>query len=283
MTQETVEEIFNAVAEAAPVISSGLKHRREYLEGENPSGEAQLEADIWADEILKDKISSIDGVCEYASEEAEDVHYCGEGLSVTVDPLDGSSNIPANNIVGTIVGVYDGELPCSGEKMVAAMYVVYGPLTTIVKAFDGSVDEYVVDKPEKEIEIHKVSEDIELPEPKIYGFGGRRPKWTSDFKEVAERIEQELKLRYGGSLVGDFNQVLHKGGIFAYPALKDRPDGKLRLLFEGNPMAFIVETAGGASSNGEKSILEVEASDLHQRTPLYLGNRGLVQRFQDEE
>jgi len=185
--------------------------------------------------------------------------------------------------VGTIVGVYDGELPCSGQKMVAAMYVVYGPLTTIVKAFDGDVEEYVVEKPEREIELHKVSENIEMPEPKIYGFGGRRPEWMPDFKEVAESMEQELKLRYGGSLVGDFNQVLHQGGIFAYPGLKNKPEGKLRLLFEGNPMAFIAETAGGTSSNGEKSILEVEALDLHQRTPLYLGDAGMVQRFEQSK
>ncbi len=278
--EETIDEIFHAVAEVAPHISSGLLHRREYVGEENPSNEKQLEADIWANEFLKEKITCIDGVGEFASEEEHEIIDCGEGLSVTVDPLDGSSNIPTNNIVGTIVGIYDKKLPCSGENLVSAFYVVYGPLTSFTVARNGQVNEYVLEESAgDEVELHKSAEDITIPEPHVYGFGGNK-HWTEEFRQLENEISQELKLRYGGALIGDVNQVLHQGGIFAYPERTDTPEGKLRLLFEANPMAFIFQNAGGSSTNGEKSILEIEAQEIHQRTPLYLGNKKLVNKLE---
>ena len=92
---------------------------------------------------------------------------------------------------------------------------------------------------------------------------------------------RELKLRYGGSMVGDVNQVMHKGGIFAYPALKERPEGKLRLLFEGAPMGYVAESAGGASSDGKQSLLEREPEGVHDRTPVHVGNESLIERLED--
>lgn len=279
--QEVVDKIFHAVAETAPHISSGMLHRREYVGEDNPSNEEQLEADVWANELLKEKITSIDGVGQFASEEEHEITDGGEGLAVTVDPLDGSSNIPTNNLVGTIVGVYDGQLPCKGEKLVASFYIVFGPLTTAVKA-DSSVSEYVIEEVSGDkVKIHEVGKDLKIQGPRIYGFGGGDPDWTEGFKEFADEIRQELKLRYGGALVGDVNQIVHYGGIFAYPGLRNRPEGKLRLVFEGCPMAYILESMDGASSNGEKSILEVEPEGLHQRTPLYLGNSELIERLED--
>jgi fructose-1,6-bisphosphatase I len=279
--QEIIEEVFEAVAEAAPHISSGMLHRREYVGEENPSDEEQLEADVWANELLKEMLTSIEGVGQFASEEEENVLDCGEGPAVTVDPLDGSSNIPTNNLVGTIVGIYDGDLPCRGRNLVAAFYVVFGPLTSIMFAREGQVDEYVVEqKPGDQVETHLASEDIELPEAYVYGFGGNR-NWTDEFREFEDEISKELKLRYGGSLVGDVNQVMHQGGLFAYPARTDAPEGKLRLLFEANPMAYIMDAAGGSSSNGERNILDLEVEKLHQRTPLFLGNREEIERVEN--
>lgn len=276
--QEVIDEVFGAVAEVAPHISSGMLHRREYVGEENPSDEEQLEADIWANELLKEKLTSIEGVGQFASEEEHQITDCGEGLAVTVDPLDGSSNIPTNNLVGIIVGVYDGELPCKGRNLVGAFYVVFGPLTSIMLAKGNRVDEYVIEeKPGDQVETYLASEDIELPEPYVYGFGGNK-NWTDRFRKFEDEISEELKLRYGGSLVGDVNQVVHQGGIFAYPDRTDAPEGKLRLLFEANPMAYILRAAGGASSNGQNSILDIEAEELHQRTPLFLGNRELIDR-----
>jgi fructose-1,6-bisphosphatase I len=133
---------------------------------------------------------------------------------------------------------------------------------------DGSVSRSVVEG------------DLRLPDdPLVYGFGGRVPDWPDDFTAYAREIEDELKLRYGGAMVGDVNQVLTYGGVFAYPALVDAPDGKLRLSFEANPIAYIVERAGGAATDGEVDILDVEPDGVHDRVPLYVGNEELVERL----
>jgi len=121
---------------------------------------------------------------------------------------------------------------------------------------------------------------VTLPDdPLVYGFGGRVPDWPDEFTAYAREIESELKLRYGGAMVGDVNQVLTYGGIFAYPALVDAPEGKLRLSFEANPIAYIVEAAGGAATDGEIDILDVEPEGVHDRVPLYVGNEALIERL----
>lgn len=278
---EVIDKVVETVAETAPHISSGLKKRREYVGEENPSGERVMEADVWANELLKEELTSIEGVGEFASEEEDRVTQCGEGLSVTIDPLDGSSNIPTNNLVGTIVGIYESELPANGRDLVASFYVLYGPLTTMTIARDGKVNEYVLEEVHGDkVELHMASEDLHIPEPNIYGFGGNK-HWSDSFREFAVEIAKEYKLRYGGALVGDFNQVLHHGGLFAYPSRTDAPSGKYRLIFEGNPMAFIAETAGGASSNGQKSVLDVEANEIHQRVPFFAGHQEMIKRVEE--
>lgn len=279
---EVVDEVIHEVAEAAPHISSGLKKRREYVGEENPSGDRQLEADVWANELLQEMITSIDGVGEFASEENDEIIDCGEGLSVTIDPLDGSSNIPTNNLVGTIVGIYDEKLPCKGTNLLAAFYIVYGPLTTLMLGKDGEVNEYVIEEISGDrVELHLASEDIEMPEAYVYGFGGNK-HWTEEFRDFESEISRNYKLRYGGAFVGDINQTIHHGGLFAYPQRKDAPDGKYRLLFECNPVAHIVEMAGGSSTDSEKPILEIEASELHQRSPFFAGDPELVEKIEQE-
>ncbi len=274
--EKVVDEVFHSVAEVAPHIRSGMLHRREYLGEENPSNEKQMEADIWASEFLKEELTSIEGVGEFASEEEEEIIKCGEGLSVAVDPLDGSSNIPTNNLVGTIVGIYDKELPCKGKNLVSAFYVIFGPLITVMRAEGDQVNEYIVEETAGDsVEVHLASEDLELSEAQVYGFGGNK-KWTEEFKEFENEISEDLKLRYGGAFVGDINQTIHYGGIFGYPHRTDAPEGKYRLIFECNPIAYIVEKAGGASTNLKKSVLEVEAETLHQREPFFAGNNKLV-------
>lgn len=277
-----VDTIIDEVAHCAFDISSGLRSRRDYLQDLNASGEKQLKADLWASDLLKEAITGIDGVGSFASEEEEQVISCGDGLSVTIDPLDGSSNIPTNNIVGTIVGVYEAPLPASGHDLTASFYVVYGPITTLMVARDGQVQEYALEErsDRNQVELHRTEEDLGLPSPSIYGFGGRKDQHTESFKEFANTVRSTLKQRYGGSLVGDANQVLHSGGIYAYPELSDRPEGKLRLQYEANPISLIFEQAGGASSNGRKSILGVSPSSLHERTPLYIGNQNLIDRVE---
>lgn len=276
-----IEEIFDVVAASACDIRDSLAGRRTYEDEENPSGEQQLEADVYADQLLEDRLLSIDAVSAYASEEREDVNDTTDsssGYSVAVDPLDGSSNVRSNNAMGTIVGVYDAPLPASGRSLVGAAYVLYGPLTTMMTAHDSTVTEYVVENGGR----HPVQETITLPDnPVVYGFGGRVPEWSDDFTDYAREVERELKLRYSGAMLADVNQVMTYGGIFAYPALESSPDGKLRLLFEAAPIGYIVETAGGRSSNGEQSLLDVEANDIHQRVPVHLGNTDYVNRLEN--
>jgi len=276
MTDETVEAVLDAVAETAPEIRAGLPGRRTKADEENPSGEVVMEADVWADGLLAERIAEIDGVGTYASEERRDTKDVGAGYSVACDPLDGSSNLRSNNSMGTIVGIYDAPLPASGRDLVAAAYVLYGPITTMMAAVDGTVTESVI---EHDGSRRVVDEDVRLPDdPTVYGFGGRVPDWTVAFTDYAREVETELKLRYGGAMIGDVNQVMTYGGVFAYPELKSSPEGKLRLQFEGNPIAYVVESAGGRSSDGERSLLDVEATDLHQRTPVYVGNAELIER-----
>ncbi|TYL40548.1 fructose-bisphosphatase class I [Natronococcus pandeyae] len=280
-TDRVVDEVIETIAGSATEIRQGLVGRREDADEENPSGETQAEADVWADDLLADRLSSIDGVRQYASEERLETIDCGDdGLSIGVDPLDGSSNLKSNNTMGTVFGVYDEPLPAPGTALVASGWILYGPITTMACARDGTVKKYELSSDERTL----VDDDVTIPEdPLVYGFGGRVPDWLDEFEAYVREIESDSshKLRYGGAMIGDVNQVLTYGGIFAYPALEDAPRGKLRLQFEGNPIAYLIETAGGSSSDGTRSILEVEPDDLHDRVPLHVGNDELIERLED--
>ncbi|MFB6172933.1 MAG: class 1 fructose-bisphosphatase [Haloarculaceae archaeon] len=271
-----VDAIFETVAAVAPEVRAGLPGRRTYDGSENPSGEEQLAADVYADQLFEERLLALDAVASYASEEREERVTDRGAYHLAVDPLDGSSNLRSNNAMGTVVGVYEDPLPAGGRSLVAAGYVLFGPITTMVVAHE-TVTEYVVDEGVPE----PVRTDLSLPDdPTVYGFGGRVPDWPDDFTAYAREVERELKLRYGGAMIGDVNQVLTYGGVFAYPGLVSRPEGKLRLQFEGNPIAYVVETAGGRSSDGEQSLLDVAPDDLHQRVPVHVGNADLIERLE---
>ena len=278
---DTIENVVSTIARSATEIRQGLVGRRGKADEENPSGETQAEADVWADDLLADRLSSIDGVAQYASEERPEIVDCGdEGFSVAVDPLDGSSNLRSNNTMGTVFAIYDEPLPAPGSTLVASGWVLYGPITTMAYARDGTVTTYELTGGERSI----VERDVSVPDdPLVYGFGGRVPDWPDDFRAYAREIESDPshKLRYGGAMIGDVNQVLTYGGVFAYPALEGSPRGKLRLQFEGNPIAYLIEAAGGRSSDGSQSILEVEPTDLHARVPLHVGNTELIDRLEE--
>ncbi|SFS72787.1 class 1 fructose-bisphosphatase [Halostagnicola kamekurae] len=291
--EAAVDAVVSTVARTAVDVRQGLVGRRGKTASENPSGESQAEADVYADELLCDRLGSLAAVGQYASEERAKCIDCGptpgsdsasdadDGLertvSVAVDPLDGSSNLASNNAMGTIFGIYDATLPAAGRDLIASGYVLYGPITTMVVADDSGVTEYELTGGERTV----IRDDVTLPEdPVVYGFGGRVPDWPADFREYARAIEDELKLRYGGAMIADVNQVLTYGGVFAYPALESRSAGKLRLQFEGIPIGYILERAGGRSSDGDRSLLDVRPESLHDRTPVHVGNADLIGRLE---
>jgi fructose-1,6-bisphosphatase I len=283
----TVDRIIQTVAQISCDVREGLAGRREYADGQNPSGERQLAADLWADELFESRLLTIESVATYASEERSGVveadhHAGGAGrYHVAIDPLDGSSNLRANNAMGILLGVYDAPLPASGRDLVASAYVLFGPLTTMVVAVDGDVTEYVLERDGADVRLRVVTDGLSIPaEPAVYGFGGRVPDWPAEFRGYVQEIETELKLRYGGAMIADVNQVLTYGGVFAYPSLQSQPEGKLRLQFEANPIGHIIETAGGRSSDGERSLLDVVPGRLHQRVPVHVGNTELIDRLE---
>jgi fructose-1,6-bisphosphatase I len=276
-TDSTVDQTIETIAETAPAVRTAIATHREQAGTVNPSGDEQLAADVRADELFEQRLLGIDGVASYASEERDEIATADGRLHVAMDPLDGSSNLKPNSGMGTIFGVYSERPPTHGQYLLAAGFVIYGPVTSMVVARDGRVREYIIDEDDYRL----VDDDVTIPsDPTVFGFGGGVDSWTDDFESFAEEIRRELKLRYGGAMIADINQVLSYGGIFSYPALRSRPEGKLRLQFEGQPMAYIVETAGGRSSNGSGSLLETNPDELHERTPLYLGNADLIDRLE---
>jgi len=275
--EQTVTEIIDAIVATTPDVRRAVADHRGQSNSVNPSGDDQLAADLRADELFEQRLLGIDEVATYASEERAEVKATDGRLHVAMDPLDGSSNLEPNSGMGTIFGVYSERPPTVGTNLLAAGFVIYGPITSMVVAREGRVREYILEDGDKRV----VDEDVTVPDdPTVFGFGGGVDSWTDEFESYASEIRHELKLRYGGAMVADISQVLTYGGIFSYPELESRPEGKLRLQFEGQPMAYILESAGGRSSNGEQSLLDVDPDKLHERTPLYLGNGELIDRLE---
>jgi fructose-1,6-bisphosphatase I len=204
------------------------------------------------------------------------------GIGCSSNSHDGSSNVKSNNIFGTILGIFDRKaLPAPGRDLFAAGYLIYGPATTLVYATRDGVHEFVQGGVGRPDEFFLIEESLRLPpKGKLFGVGGHRDKWVPEVKAFVKELEQELlNLRYGGSFVGDFNQILHYGGFFGYPAQVDKPAGKYRLHFESNPIAFIAEAAGGAGTTGQERLLDVAPTGIDQTVPTYVGNQDLVDRF----
>ena len=221
-------------------------------------------------------------IAKMASEEVDEVVEVtvpnNGRYSIAFDPLDGSSLVDVNLAVGTIVSIYEGDnLLRPGRNQVAALYVLYGPRTTMVVSTGKGVHEFAMNQL---MEFDLVQENIKLEGPaKIYAPGGLRSKYTKGTLAFVRSLEASgTKLRYSGGFVPDINQVLIKGGgIFLYPHLADNPQGKLRLLYELNPMAFLVEQAGGAASNGKQRILDINPESLDQCAPVFIGTKEAVE------
>ena len=247
----------------------------------NLYGEEQLELDVLSDRIIQKRLMYSGVIAKMASEEVDEVVEVtvpnNGRYSIAFDPLDGSSLVDVNLAVGTIVSIYEGDnLLRPGRNQVAALYVLYGPRTTMVVSTGKGVHEFAMNQL---MEFDLVQENIQLEGPaKIYAPGGLRSKYTKGTLEFVRSLEANgTKLRYSGGFVPDINQVLIKGGgIFLYPHLTDNPQGKLRLLYELNPMAFLVEQAGGAASNGRQRILDIDPENLDQCAPVFIGTKEAV-------
>ncbi len=271
---EDVTQVILRVSEVAKKISRGFATRQGVSDSSNIYGERQVAMDVWADELLISELRDSKLVRYIASEEQPDVlTFVGStsDLGLTIDPLDGSSLIGVNLAVGTIVGIYRGNVLSPGEGMLGAMYVLYGPLTTLTYCLRGGVHEFALDD---QGEFILQEEGVTIPEGKIYAPGALRRDYLPAHREFIEGLEAEgYKLRYSGSFVADVHQILHKGGVFTYPAFAGNERGKLRLLFEAIPMGFIVSQAGGAVSDGRRDLLTIKPEKVSQRVPVYIGGK----------
>jgi len=274
------------IAVTGKYISAKIHESNRKLAGfRNIYGEEQLSLDRSADDILRNQLQFSGFVREYSSEERDAVIKIGKGdekYFVTADPLDGSSLVDSNLSIGTIIGIHKESIFAEGEKtMAAAMYITYGPLITMVYTAGHGTHEFVLNR---EGEYVLSQENILFNEKgSIYSPGGLRKECTPEHLKFLEYLEAEgYKLRYSGGFVLDINQILiKKGGLFTYPALKKEPQGKLRLLFELQPIAFIVEQAGGMATNGKNDILSLTVNELEQRSPIYAGSRFEVEKARE--
>lgn len=269
------------IAIVGKYISAKIHESNRKLAGfKNVYGEEQLALDRISDDILKNMLTHSGFVREYASEELEDIITIGQGHEkyvVTADPLDGSSLVDTNLAIGTIIGIHKNSIFDTGRNsMVAAMYITYGPLITMIYSAGKGAHEFVLDR---EGEYVLSEENIQLQDKgSIFSPGGLRKDWTAAHLKFIDKLEADgYKLRYSGGFVPDINQVIIKrGGVFTYPALKKSPQGKLRLLFELQPMAYIVEQAGGKATDGKDDILALKVTSVNQRSPIYIGSAAEV-------
>lgn len=268
----------------------------------NIHGEVQQKLDVYANDALIHCLGVRENVSIIASEENEEVMVFdgrnGHGKYVVLfDPLDGSSNIDVNVSVGTIFSILNlpegfskNDDPTKavlqpGTKQIAAGYVVYGSSTIMVYTSGHGVHGFTLDP---SVGAYVLSHEmIRIPEAgNIYSSNDG---YWDTFPEVYRKYITHLRqgeygrsysLRYIGSLVADFHRTLIKGGVFLYPPTKKNPEGKLRLLYEANPVAFIAEQAGGLATDGNQRILDIKPRDVHERTPLVVGGKAEVEAFQ---
>ena len=267
----------------------------------NVQGEIQQKLDVYADEVLMHCLGVRESIGVLASEENEHPMILRHGspnanYAVVFDPLDGSSNIDVNVSVGTTFSVMrrpegdkatdpDNWLLQPGSRQIAAGYVVYGSSTVLVYSVGNGVHGFTLDP---SIGAYVLShENIRMPPVgKYYSVNeGHRDSFPREYNFYLDRLRKgalghQYSSRYIGSLVPDFHRTLLKGGIFLYPPTADHPTGKLRLLYEANPIAFIAEQAGGVASDGRRRILDIEPESIHQRTPLIVGSRVEMAEFE---
>ena len=270
----------------------------------NIQGEVVQKLDEFANDKFVEALKGSSECCGIATEESQDIIRFDTDMAkdgkyvLCLDPLDGSSNIDVNVSIGTIFSIYRRISPRGhqaeiddflqeGTKQVAAGYIIYGSSTMLVYTtgrgvngftLDPSIGEFCLSHPDIKIPLNGKIYSVNEGNYKQFPRGVQ--KYIDYCKEHDPQTKRPYSARYIGSLVADFHRNLLKGGIFMYPPTEKHPNGKLRLLYEANPMSFIIEQAGGMAINHEgERILDIKPTDLHQRTPLYIGSRAMVENL----
>src|SRR5690554_2204239 len=301
-----LSRLINSIRLAAKVVNhevnkAGLVDILGAFGETNIQGEQQQKLDVFANEAFIKTLTNREIVCGIASEESDDfISIRGRNNDnnnkyvVLIDPLDGSSNIDVNVSVGTIFSVYRRVTPAgtpvtledflqAGNRQVAAGYIVYGTSTMIVYTTGHGVNGFTLNPA---IGTYYLSHpNMRIPEDgNIYSINEGNyihfPQGVKDYIKYcqAEEDNRPYTLRYIGSLVSDIHRNILKGGIYIYPKSSKASNGKLRLLYECNPMAFIVEQAGGKASNGFERIMDIQPTELHQRVPFFCGSKNMVEK-----
>ncbi len=295
------------IALAAKLVDShvrqaGLADVLGYTGDVNVQGEQVQKLDEVANESFLTVMRRGRSVCAIASEELEEAVFVpGQGrYAVTMDPLDGSSNIDCNISIGTIFGIYRRrtdpmdepgleDLLQPGSSLRAAGYIIYGSSTMLVYStgarfgvhgftLDPTVGEFFLSH--ENIRVPTRGSTYSVNEGNYVRWDDATRRWVDYLKEEDKETKRPYGARYVGSLVADAHRTLVKGGVFAYPGDKKSPNGKLRLLYEANPFAFLFEAAGGRAIDGRRRILDIAPEKLHQRTPLILGSADDVADFE---
>ena len=269
----------------------------------NVQGEEVKKLDMLANEEFKSSLTLGGDCCAIISEEEEDIHHIETTLNVNskyiiaMDPLDGSSNIDVNASIGTIFSVYKRISPVGGPvtmddvlqkgiNQVAAGYIIYGSSTMMVFTTGNGVNAFTLDASIGDFCLSHP--DIKIPKDgNIYsindGIYDRMEPGVQHYVDYCRNstTKETYSARYIGSMVADFHRNMLKGGIFMYPSTTDAPNGKLRLMFESNPMAFITEQAGGKATTGHVRILEIQPTEIHQRNPVFMGSTHMVEKVEE--
>lgn len=303
-----LSRILNDIAVASKIVSrdvrkAGLVDHILGAQGNtNVQGEDQQKLDVVADQQFIKAFENGGEICGIASEENDDfVAFTSESAKkgkyvVLFDPLDGSSNIDVNVSIGTIFSIYRRVSPVgteatledmlqTGQHQIAAGYVLYGSSTMLVYTTGHGVNGFTLDPSIGEFCLSHPN--MKMPEEgRIYAMNEGNidicEKGIKDYVEYCRSYDNQTGKpysgRYIGSLVADFHRNMIKGGIYIYPGTNESPEGKLRLLYECNPLAFIAEQAGGIASTGRKRIMEIEPTKLHQRVPFFVGSKKMVEK-----
>ena len=303
-----LSSLINSIRLAAKVVNhevnkAGLVDIIGSTGEQNIQSEKQQKLDVYANEKFINTLINRNIVCGIASEEEETFISINSNdknnqnkYVVLIDPLDGSSNIDVNVSVGTIFSIYRRKSKIgaevsiddfleSGRFQVAAGYIIYGTSTMLFYTTGKGVNGFTLNPAigtfyhsHSNVQIPKNGNIYSINEGNYLQFPDYVKKYIKFCQE--EEDERPFTSRYIGSLVSDFHRNMIKGGIFLYPQTAKNPNGKLRLLYECNPIAFICEQAGGLAINGEKNILDIEPKELHERTPFYCGSEKMIQQFQ---